>query len=82
MMVDGTTPAMHKITMGYNLARLQEASGGWLVGWLGCGGCFVGWLVGLGGGVICEGGQRGGFCVGGESGEALGLSFGGVCFVW
>jgi hypothetical protein len=26
MMVDGT-PAMHKITMGYNLARLQEATG-------------------------------------------------------
>lgn len=27
MMVDQATPAMHKITMGYNLARLQEASG-------------------------------------------------------
>lgn len=27
MMVDAT-PAMHKITIGYNIARLQEASGG------------------------------------------------------
>lgn len=31
MMVDAT-PAMHKITIGYNIARLQEASGGCLWG--------------------------------------------------